>query len=141
MIHCIRGDQISQLCKVWWLREALQIGQTFIPHVKKSFKAQHGRIPIDPAILAAVGHRFIAKKIRKLEMPKRGSEATRTETRETGDFFGLKQIIFLNLYPVTSFHVSNKINSFRYYSLVKFKVDLSITFDHAVRIISERCKI
>ena len=31
-------------------------------YVKKSFKTQHGRIPIDPAILAAIGHRFIAKK-------------------------------------------------------------------------------
>ena len=32
------------------------------PYVKKSFKTQLGRIPIDPAILAAMGHRFIAKK-------------------------------------------------------------------------------
>ena len=48
--------------KVWWLREALQIGQTFIPvDVKKTFKTQYGRIPTDPAILAAIGHRFIAK--------------------------------------------------------------------------------
>ena len=30
---------------------------------KKSFKC--GRIPIDPAILAAIGHRFIAKKKKK----------------------------------------------------------------------------
>ena len=26
------------------------------------FKTQHGRIQIDPAIFAAIGHRFIAKK-------------------------------------------------------------------------------
>ena len=32
------------------------------PYVKKWFKTQHGIIPIDPAILAAIGHRFIAKK-------------------------------------------------------------------------------
>ena len=32
------------------------------PYVKKSFKTQHGRIAIDPAILAAVGNCFIAKK-------------------------------------------------------------------------------
>ena len=32
------------------------------PYVKKSFKAQPARIPIDPAILAATGHRFIAQK-------------------------------------------------------------------------------
>ena len=31
------------------------------PYVKKSFEAQHGRFPIDSAILAAIGHRFIAK--------------------------------------------------------------------------------
>ena len=52
----LEPDKISH--KVWWLREASQIGQTY---VKKSSKTQHGRIPIDPAILAAVG-RFIAKK-------------------------------------------------------------------------------
>ena len=28
------------------------------PYVKKSFKTQHGRIPIDPAILAAIGRRL-----------------------------------------------------------------------------------
>ena len=31
---------------------------TRYPYVKMSFKTQHGRIPIDPAILAAFGHRF-----------------------------------------------------------------------------------
>ena len=30
--------------------------------VKKLFKTQRGRISINPAILAAIGHRFIAKK-------------------------------------------------------------------------------
>ena len=30
--------------------------------MKKSFKTQHGRIPIDTAILAAIGHCFIAKE-------------------------------------------------------------------------------
>ena len=45
--------------KVWWLRDTSQIGQTFIPLCKKkSFKIQHGRIPINPAVLAATGHRF-----------------------------------------------------------------------------------
>ena len=45
--------------RVWWLREASQIGQMFVPYMKK---LQRGRIPIDPAILAATGHRFIAQK-------------------------------------------------------------------------------
>ena len=50
--------------KVWWLREASEIGQTFIPLCEqKSFKTQRGRIPIHPAILVAVGHRFIIKKL------------------------------------------------------------------------------
>ena len=75
--------------KVWWLREALQIGQTFIPLQcmwKKSFKTQHGSVPIDPAILAAIGHRFIAEK-------KGNEKCWRTGLRrharipETGDFF------------------------------------------------------
>ena len=43
--------------KVRWLRQASQIRQTFIPLCVKSFKTQHGRIPIDPAISAAIGHR------------------------------------------------------------------------------------
>ena len=32
------------------------------PYVKTSFKTQRGRIPIDPAILAAIGHCFIAMR-------------------------------------------------------------------------------
>ena len=47
-------------------------------HVKKSFKTPRGRIPIDPAILAAIGHRFIAQQ---KNMPTRGSEAAGEETR------------------------------------------------------------
>ena len=42
-------------------------GLTNLANVKKSFKAQHGRIPIDPAILAAIGHRFIARGDQKPE--------------------------------------------------------------------------
>ena len=38
-------------------------GKRSYPYVKKSFKAQHGTISIDPAILAAIGHRFMAKRI------------------------------------------------------------------------------
>ena len=43
--------------KVYWLREVHK--KSSYPYVKKLFKTQHGRIPIDPAILAAIGHRFI----------------------------------------------------------------------------------
>ena len=51
-----------------WLLEPHQISYTQGRHscpymyVKKSFKTQHSRIPIDPAILAAIRHRFIANK-------------------------------------------------------------------------------
>ena len=54
--------------KVWWLRQALLIGQTSIPPTctctcmwTSRLKTQHSRIPIDPATLAAIGQRFIAK--------------------------------------------------------------------------------
>ena len=67
------------------------MGQTFISlHVKKLLKTQHGRNPINPAILAAIGHRFMAKK-RKLKMRLAG---LRRQRPETGDFFALR-IVFL----------------------------------------------
>ena len=50
-----------------------------LPIVCNDFKTQHGRIPIDPAILAAIGRRFIATK-KKTNMPTRVSEATPAET-------------------------------------------------------------
>ena len=64
---------IVYVVKLWWPREASRIGQTFIPLCGK---AQHGRIPID---LAIVAHCFIAK--RKLKTPTHGSEAKRVDTR------------------------------------------------------------
>ena len=77
----MRRDHYFPLCKVWWLREASQIGQTFIPLCeKKSFKTQHGRNPIDPAILAAIRHRFIAKR--------ENLKGRRARRPETGNFFG-----------------------------------------------------
>ena len=55
-----------------------QSGKRSYPYVgKKSLKTQRGRIPIDPAILAAIGYRFIAKKKKTFNMLTRGSEATR----------------------------------------------------------------
>ena len=58
----LEPDQIPlSVHKVWWLRETTQIEETIhTPICEKSFKTQHGRFPIDPAILAAIGHRFIA---------------------------------------------------------------------------------
>ena len=62
MIHCIRGDQILHIhvqCMVHVAKRGLKnSGKCSYPCVKKSFKTQHGRIQIDPAILAAIGHRF-----------------------------------------------------------------------------------
>ena len=66
---------------------AAQIGQTFIhPYEKTLFKTQHGRIPIDPAILAAIGHRFRAIK-KKIKNAGVRSEAIHAETRNRRDFF------------------------------------------------------
>ena len=59
----------------------------FLPLCESLLK-RRGRIPIDVAFLAAVGHRFIAKtKKRKLKMPTHGSEVTRAETRNRIPFF------------------------------------------------------
>ena len=57
-VYLVIGNQTKFLIhKVWWLWEASQIRQAFIPH-----KTQYGRIPIDQVTLSAIGHRFIAKK-------------------------------------------------------------------------------
>ena len=48
---------------------------------KKLFKTQSGGIPIDPAILAAIGHRFTATKLYIYKIQTRGSEAPRVESR------------------------------------------------------------
>ena len=65
--YAVIGNQTKfSIHKVWWLREASLIGQTFI------------RIPIDPAILAAIGHRIIKKE---KDMRTRGPEVTCVETR------------------------------------------------------------
>ena len=54
----LEPDQISHTQSM----VAKKSGKRSCPYVKKLFETQHGRIPIDPAILAAIGHRFIAKK-------------------------------------------------------------------------------
>ena len=82
MSTCIRGNwNQTKFSKhrVWWLSEAAQIGQMFIPLCKK-------KVPIDPAILAVIGDYFIEKR-RKLQMLTRGSKATKLET------FGIRVII------------------------------------------------
>ena len=54
MLHVYAGTKFL-IYKVWWVKEASQIRQTFIPLCEKDIKTQH-KIPIDPAILAAIGH-------------------------------------------------------------------------------------
>ena len=51
-----------------------------------SFKTQHDRNPIDPAIFAAIGHRFIAKKEENYQF-RRAGLGRRARRPETGDFF------------------------------------------------------
>ena len=62
VIHIIYAGTKCPMYKVWWLREASQISQTFILLCEKSFKAQHGRIPIDLAILWCNWTSFHSKK-------------------------------------------------------------------------------
>ena len=62
---CTHRDQIPHKVQVWWLREVSQIGQT-----------QHGRMPINPPILAAIEHRFITNKKKILNVDKRGDQKT-----------------------------------------------------------------
>ena len=62
---CIRMDHISYVQSTV-AKGGSQIGQTFIPLCEKVyFKHQHGMIPIDPAILAGIGDRFIANNLMK----------------------------------------------------------------------------
>ena len=58
MDTCIRGDQMAHYAKCGGQDKPHKSGKRSYPAVKKSFKIQHGRIPIDPAILAAIGHRL-----------------------------------------------------------------------------------
>ena len=60
-------------------------------YVKKPFKTHHGRIPIDPAILVAIGHHFIAKKKKiKNSDAQVWGDAHRDQKPETCFIFGLK---------------------------------------------------
>ena len=54
----LEPDQISHYTKYGGWRKPHQSGKRSYPYVKKSFKTQHGRNQIDPAILA-IGHHFI----------------------------------------------------------------------------------
>ena len=76
------------------------------PYVKKSFKTQHGRILVDPAILAAIGHRFIAQENLK---------CLRTRRPKTFVFFGLK-LWWLPIVNGSFIITSNKIDLKKYIS-------------------------
>ena len=68
---CIRGDQISHVQSM----------------VAKRGLTNSANVPINPAILDAIGHRFVAKKF-KFKMLRR-----RAWRPETGDFyFGLTKV-------------------------------------------------
>ena len=47
---------VSRLLKTDWIIHIVQL--KYGGYVKKSFKTQRGRIPTDPTILAAIGHRY-----------------------------------------------------------------------------------
>ena len=73
VIHVIRRYQISHNIQSMVSKRGLTNWANIHTHM---WKTQHGRIPIDPAILAAIGHHFTAKK-RKFKMLTHGSEAPR----------------------------------------------------------------
>ena len=54
-------------------------------HVKKTFETQYGRIPITQVVLAAIGHHFLAKKIRKC---RREADEHRDQKPESFCFLG-----------------------------------------------------
>ena len=86
VLHCIRGDQISHIQSMVAKRGLTNQANVHTPMWKSNFKAQHGRTPIDPAILATIGHRFIATTKRKLKMATRVDLRQRTRRPETRDF-------------------------------------------------------
>ena len=53
------GDR--EIYKVWWLREASQIGKRSYPMWKSRLKHSTAEFQSIQQILAAIGHRFIAK--------------------------------------------------------------------------------
>ena len=55
-------DRISHTQSMVAKRGRTNRANIHTPYVKKSFKTQNGRNPVDPAILAAIRHRFIAKR-------------------------------------------------------------------------------
>ena len=65
---------IGWLQNRWWDALAKREANVHNPFMKHLFKTQGARIPISPAMLAAIGHRFKAKKRRrKLKMLPQGS--------------------------------------------------------------------
>ena len=75
-VWLLEPDQISHTQSMLAKERPQKPGKPSHPYVKKGhFKTQHDRIPIDPAILAAIGHGFIAEKKRKVKMPTRLSNS------------------------------------------------------------------
>ena len=65
LIHVHAGTKFP-MYKVWWLREASQIGQTFIPLCEKSsLKHSTAEFQSIQQFWLQFGHRFIAKKWKK----------------------------------------------------------------------------
>ena len=92
---CIRGDQISHIQSIV-AKRGLTNREHSYSYVKKSFKTQRSRIPIDPAILLQLDI-VHSKKKRIFLIPMRGSEATRADTRNRRPFWGLTDNTQVNL--------------------------------------------
>ena len=57
----LEPDQISHTQSMV-AKRGYKSGKHSYPYVTKLFRTQHGRIPIDPAILAAIRHSFVGVK-------------------------------------------------------------------------------
>ena len=100
--------------KVWWLREASQIRQTFIPLCEKVVQSTAWQKSNRSGNCGCNWTSFQSQKKRKLKMP------MRAETRETGDVFLLNATRCNKSYKVGCILLSSAENKIIIYRLMKF---------------------
>ena len=79
----LEPDQIPHTQSMVAKRGLTNRATVHTPFVRKSSKTQRGRIPIDPAGLAAIGHRFIAKKSKQKMLLRFWGDAHKDQKLET----------------------------------------------------------
>ena len=83
----MKPDKISHTQSMVTIREGSQTWESHLKH--------NSRIPINPAILAVIGHRFIAKKKKKTKNADGVGLKWRAPRPEMGYFFGLINKCFI----------------------------------------------